>query len=229
MVKGISIPIEVGFAVSSPIITTGYKRRSTPRLSRGRSGRTIAPTDFTITRIYWSRVVHGLSKDRCYLGQAAPSRRNRAHTGNRKAACLLLLLIVYSIHTCLPADESDQEVTYEIQDDAYCLVIAAHCNHWVWRCAFPGGQRDPVVGKGTSYPLEAETTFGFDAGFNHYFSGIKHPPGIWNPVGIFSPASFRSKQGQAHPCADPRGSPPSAPCSTIWRIRPRRCSRPASR
>jgi len=50
------------------------------------------------------------------------------------------------MHICLPADESNQEVTYENQDDAYGLVIAAVCNHWVWRRAFPGGQRDPVAG-----------------------------------------------------------------------------------
>ena len=50
------------------------------------------------------------------------------------------------MHICLPADESNQEVTYEIQDDAYGLVIAADCNHRVWRSDFPGGQRDPVAG-----------------------------------------------------------------------------------
>lgn len=44
------------------------------------------------------------------------------------------------------ADESKLKVTYEIQDDAYGLVIAADGNHWVWRGAFPGGQRDPVAG-----------------------------------------------------------------------------------
>ena len=82
------------------------------------------------------------------------------------------------MHICLPADESNQEVTYEIQDDAYGLVIAADGNHRVWRGAFPGGQRDPVVGKGSSYPLEAETTFGFDAGFNQFFSRIQYPSGI---------------------------------------------------
>jgi len=49
------------------------------------------------------------------------------------------------MHNCLPADESNREVTYEIQDDAYGLVIAADCNHWVWRGTFPGGQVDPVV------------------------------------------------------------------------------------
>jgi len=47
-------------------------------------------------------------------------------------------------------------VTHEIQDDAYGLVIAAHGNHWVWRGAFPCGQRDPVAGSGISCPLEIE-------------------------------------------------------------------------
>jgi hypothetical protein len=60
------------------------------------------------------------------------------------------------MHICLPADESNQEVTYEIQDDAYGLVIAADGNHRVWRGAFPGGQRDPVAGQGISCPLEIE-------------------------------------------------------------------------
>ena len=64
--------------------------------------------------------------------------------GNREAACYVPLVNVYSIHICLPADESNQEVTYEIQDDADGLVIAADCNHWVWPGAFPGGQVDPV-------------------------------------------------------------------------------------
>ena len=61
-------------------------------------------------------------------------------------------LIVYSMHIGLPADEYNQEVTYELQDDAYCLVIAADCNHWIRRGAFPGGQRDPVAGRDISCP-----------------------------------------------------------------------------
>ena len=52
------------------------------------------------------------------------------------------------MHICPPADESNKEVTYEIEDDAYVLVIAADGNHWVWRGAFPGGQRNPVGGSG---------------------------------------------------------------------------------
>ena len=56
------------------------------------------------------------------------------------------------MHISLPADESNQEVTYEIQDDADGLVIAADCNHWVWPVAFHGGIVDPVVGEGISYP-----------------------------------------------------------------------------
>jgi TPR repeat protein len=60
------------------------------------------------------------------------------------------------MHICLPADESIKEVTHELQDDAYGLVIAADGNHRVWRGAFPGGQGDPVVGQDISCPLENE-------------------------------------------------------------------------
>ena len=59
------------------------------------------------------------------------------------------------MHICLPADESNQKVTYG-QDDAYGLVIAADGNHRVWRGAFPGGQGDRVVSQDISYPLEIE-------------------------------------------------------------------------
>jgi len=52
------------------------------------------------------------------------------------------------MHICLPADESNPEVTYAIQDDGEGLVIAADGNHCVWRGAFPGGQGDPVAGQG---------------------------------------------------------------------------------
>ena len=71
----------------------------------------------------------------------------------QKAGCLLPLLIVYSMHIGLPADESDQEVTYENQDDAFVLVIAADCNHRFWRGAFPGGRRDPIAGQDILHPL----------------------------------------------------------------------------
>ena len=66
--------------------------------------------------------------------------------GNGEDACFIPLLNVYSIHICLPADESKQEVTYETQDDAVGLVVAPDCNHWVWPGAFPGCQVGPVVG-----------------------------------------------------------------------------------
>jgi hypothetical protein len=47
-------------------------------------------------------------------------------------------------------------VTYEIQDDADGLVIAADCNHWVGTGVFPGGQVDPVAGGDISYPVDID-------------------------------------------------------------------------
>ena len=65
------------------------------------------------------------------------------------------------MHICLPADESNQKVTYG-QDDAYGLVIAPNGNHRVWRSAFPGGQGDRVAGQDISSPLEIRLFSGID-------------------------------------------------------------------
>jgi hypothetical protein len=64
------------------------------------------------------------------------------------------------MHICLPADESNKEVTYEIQDDADGLGIAADCNHWVWPGAFHGAKVDPIAGQDISTPLEIESRAG---------------------------------------------------------------------
>ena len=60
------------------------------------------------------------------------------------------------MHICFLADESIQEVTCEIQDDADGLDIAADCNHRVWPGAIPGGQVDPVIGQDISNPAGIE-------------------------------------------------------------------------
>ena len=51
-------------------------------------------------------------------------------------------------------------MTYEIQDDADCLVIAADCNHRVWPVAFHGGLVDPLAGEDIPYPMVMEGVIG---------------------------------------------------------------------
>jgi cysteine synthase B len=86
-------------------------------------------------------------------------------------------------------------VTYEIQDDADRLVIAADCNRWVWTGAFPGGNIDPVSRQDASYPLEIEAFNPVTRWLQHYWKHRSFLEGRKMSVAIMNSHDLRSSIG----------------------------------